>query len=705
MARLTTTSGSAALSRELSDFLIEFSIGLHKNAIYPPGHPLLENTTSELSRRLGALFNDRATLSLGVARNQLIIEGVATDESNPVLRELAMRLHRHHLGAVKFSAGVTEDELTDMLSTVSVDAGRLPRPLGLEDAEVLAQWPHIRLFPLTFAQLQLIEEDPDAPEANEDEIRSGVQGSRSAALWVGLARAALVHDTATKVDPDNADSVDPKVVAHAIEETKRDAAYDQVVVGYLLQIAEELKTKEGKEAAALKRRISSLVGTLTPETLDRLMQMGGDVRQRRKFAVDASQGMAVDAVVDIVRAAASTSGQEISHSMMRMLTKLAAHADEGPAPARQAADGALREQVAKLMQGWELDDPNPDSYRMALEKMASHAPLFSKSEQSLAIEPERLLAMGLEIEILGDQVWRSADTMGAQADIAPLLNLVDNAPSVWVRDALWRHVATPQRLRMQLALDPLPVAGLQRMVARMGAAAAEPLLDALEATTDDKLQERLVDLLGRAGPDVAPAILERLTGLRWGLVRPLIALLGRNPQWDHGFTPAPWLAHPDAAVRREALRQLLRAPDTRDMAIVRALADADEQNVRLGLGAAMTGCPKDAAAMLRARADDTALSPDLRALGVRALSSYRAPETPAWLASRVVRKGRLTRRPTLASKTPEMLAALEGLATHWREDKGALEALALAAASTDEEVRISVAPRRASRETPPGGTP
>jgi hypothetical protein len=33
---------------------------------------------------------------------------------------------------VKFSAGVTEDELTDMLATVSVDAGRLPRPLGLE---------------------------------------------------------------------------------------------------------------------------------------------------------------------------------------------------------------------------------------------------------------------------------------------------------------------------------------------------------------------------------------------------------------------------------------------------------------------------------------------------------------------------------------------------------------------------------------------
>src|SRR5690606_9630809 len=126
-----------------------------------------------------------------------------------------------------------------------------PRPLGLEGPEVLAQWPHIRLYPMTFAQLQLIEEHPGAPVegGSDDAIRSSVQGSRSAALWIGLARAALVRESNVQIDPDDADSVDPTVVAHAIEGTKRDEAYDQVVVGYLLQIAEELKTKGGRDAA------------------------------------------------------------------------------------------------------------------------------------------------------------------------------------------------------------------------------------------------------------------------------------------------------------------------------------------------------------------------------------------------------------------------------------------------------------------------
>ena len=682
MARLTTVGESAALSRELSDFLIELSIGLHKNAIYPAGHPLLENTTAELSRRLAALMKEREALSLGVARHQLIIEGVATDEGNPVLRELAGRLHRHHLGAVKFSAGVTEDELTDMLSTVSVDAGRLPRPLGLEGPEVLTQWPHIRLFPLTFAQLQLIENDPNS---ESDAMAASGSGTRSAALWVGLARAALVAE-ASKIDSDDPESVDPTVVAKAIEEHKRDAAYDQVVVGYLLQIAEELKEKGGKEAAALQKRVSQMISTLTPETLNRLLDMSGNVKQRKKFVIDAAQGMAVDAVVELVRSAADTSGQSVSHSMVRMLTKLAAHAEQGPTTTRTQADGALRDQVMRLMDGWQLEDPNPEGYRLALERMSNSAPLLRTSEHSYPIEPERLLAMGLEIETLGDQVWRSADAMASRDDLAPLLNLVDNAPAMWMRETLWRHVATPQRLRLQLALDPLPIEVLQRVIAKMGAAAVELILDAIDEAEDDRRQGVLVDLLGRAGPAAGPIILARLPGMRWGQVRPLLALLGKHSEWGCGYVPSAWLAHPDPAVRREALRQELRAPATRAAAIVGALADADEGNVRLGLGAAMTGCPKDAAAVLRARADDPTLSPDLRALGVRALSSYRAPETPVWLVSRIVKTSRLLKRDTVAPNPPELLAAVEGLATHWREDPASKQALAMAAASGDAEI-------------------
>ena len=697
MGRPSTTGESATLSRDLADFLIELSIGLHKNAIYPPGHPLLEHTSGEIKRRLDILMKEREALSLGVARHQLIIEGVATDDKNPVLRELAVRLHKHHLGAVKFTHGVSEDELIDMLSTVSADAARSARPLGLEGPEVLAQWAHIRLFPMTFAQLQLIEESPDAAAAaSDDQIRASTSGSRSAQLWIGLARAALVNQSGVVVDEDDAAASDPKLVAQAIEETKRDSAYDQVVVGYLLQIAEELKVKGGRDAAALTKRVSQLVSQLSPDALKRLLAMGGDVRQRRQFVNNASQGMAVDAVVDLVKAAAETSGQTVSTSMVRMLSKMAAHADGGTPDGRVQADGALREQVQQLMAGWDLDDPNPDGYRITLDKMSKRAPLFVNPDHSIPIEPERLLMMGLEIETLGDQVWRSADVMVAKEDITPLLDVVDNAPAPWIRQVLWRHVATPERLRLLLAADPFPMLVTQRIVARMGAGAVDPILDAMDDAQDEKTFERFTDLLAIVGAAAGGSILARLTGLRWGLVRPLIVLLGKHPEWACGYDAAQFLAHPDALVRREALRQQLRRAETHDGAIVRALADADEGALRLGLGAAMSNCPRDAASMLRVRADDATISADLRALGIRALASHKGGDTAAWLASRVVRVGKLLKRPALVTKSPEMLATLEGLATHWRDDKMAREAIALAATSSDDEIRGAVQPRGSS---------
>src|SRR5436309_12566829 len=90
----------ATLSRDLADFLIELSIALHKHAMYAEGHPSLAPAAAGVTRRAEHLFEGRTTVAHGVARQQLVIEGVATDPKNPLLAELARRLHPHHLGAV-----------------------------------------------------------------------------------------------------------------------------------------------------------------------------------------------------------------------------------------------------------------------------------------------------------------------------------------------------------------------------------------------------------------------------------------------------------------------------------------------------------------------------------------------------------------------------------------------------------------------------
>jgi hypothetical protein len=689
MSRASTSGEAAALSSDLANFLIELSIGLNKNATYPPGHPLLDGATAGITKRLEVLLRERSTLSLGVARHQLVIEGVATDDTNPLLRDLAIRLHRHHLGAVKFTQGVDSRELAAMLATVAVAVGRRERPIGMEGPDFLGQWPHIRLLPMTFEQLQLLEEAPD--DAPEDTSGTELRGakSRAAVLWIGLARAALASETAGGTPVSDDVAADPMVVAKAINENKKDVAYDQVVVGYLLQIAEELKKKEGGESLALRRRISQLVGGLDEETRRRVLTMGGDVLQRRRFMMDATDGMSVDAVVALLKAAADTSHQTISHSMLRLLSKLALNAESGVVHARSHADVELREQVTRLVADWDLDDPNPDSYRLALERMAADQSMFTGIDQ-FPCEPERLLAMGFEIELLGEPVWRAVDQMLERPDFAPLLDFLDAAPPGWLREALWHYVASPERLHAVLSRTPINFGLVHRLVARMRLAAVDPLLDAIEAL-DERTASSLVDILAGLGDDVGGFIAARLASTRWPLLRTYLAIIGRLSAWPAGFTPRDYSRHPDTSVRREALRMLMRTPATRDDAIAQAIADIDDRVVRLAMGAAMNNCPPAAARLLMVRTRDDTLAPDLRSLGVRVLASFRSPETVQWLVERTLGKKRFFFRRPLAAKTPEMLAALSGLASHWRDDPVAQPVIALARKSADAEIASAVA--------------
>src|SRR3989475_12604594 len=199
---MTVPAEKAALSRELADFLIELSIALHKHAMYPEGPPSLAPAAAGVTRRAALLLEDRATISLGVARNQLVIEGVATDPKHPVLRELAGRLHRHHLGAITFRRGVEQGEVTDALRTLAMEAERTGQPLGLGDRDRLAAWPHVQLHALTYERLELTDQGGPAP---------GEGDARAAQLWVGLARAAL----ATAPEDTRPTPTEPAVAARA----------------------------------------------------------------------------------------------------------------------------------------------------------------------------------------------------------------------------------------------------------------------------------------------------------------------------------------------------------------------------------------------------------------------------------------------------------------------------------------------------------
>jgi len=673
----------AALSRELADFLIELSIALHKHAMYPEGHPSLAPAAGGVTRRAEHLFEGRSTLALGVARQQLVIEGVATDAKNPLLAELAGRLHRHHLGAVTFHRGLRTSEVSDVLKTLALEAERTGAPLGLGMPEQLRAWEHIRLHPVTYERLELLQEDAAAAPADAGKER----GLRGAQLWVGLARAALVAE-AVVADDAPPPASEPTMIAKAIDDHPRSAAYDQVIVGYLLQIADELKHSGGAEATALRRRTSKLVGALQPGTLRRLIEMGGDNAQRTKFAIDATHGLAVDAVLDIVRAMADASHKTVSDPLVRMLSKLAQHAEQGTLEARPQADEALREQVRDLLTGWTLDDPNPDAYGRALHRMvAASTPAQQRSEVAQTAEPLRILQTAVEAGVLGFAAWRAVERMLAEHNVGPLVQLLESSPHGSV-DPLWARLTAPDVVRQLAASEPPDFPSLDHLLPRLPVTGFEPLLDVLGASESRTTRRGLLDRLARAPRELGVRIVARLAGeIPWYVTRNLLLILDGLPVLPDGFSAAAFLVHPDVRVRREAVKVALKIPAERERALLGGLQDSDARMGRLALTAALEDCPPAALPLVTKLAQDHATASELRVLAIKVLGRTGNSTALATLLQIVDGGTSWLGRARLAARSLEVLAALMALSIGWRNDKDAGKMLALAAASEDPDVR------------------
>jgi hypothetical protein len=678
-------SERATLSRELSEFLVELSIALHRHSMYPSGHPALTPAIESVARRAERLLQDRPQIAFGVARRQLIIDGITTDPDQPVLRRLADGLHRHHIGAVSVMPGLDAQELAEALHALSAEADK-DGPIGLKAGGV-PNWPHVKLHPLTFDGLALVGDTPSGAGEAESE-----QASRGAELWIGLARAALASDGSES----SAAAAEPSVVARAIDENSgRAEAYDQIIVGYLLQIARELKTASGETAEDLKRRTSRLIASLNPGTLRRLVNMGGNQDQRDQFVLDATHGMAVDAVLEIVKASADASGQTISHGLVRMLTKLATHAERGSDLTRPRADVELREQVSRLLEDWRLEDPNPEAYGRVLEHLSTavsgDAP---RPTWAVAAEPEplRLVQMSIEAGAFGPLADKAIDQAINAGQLSGLLELIASPPegAQAGADMILARLTRPENLKGLFSGDRVDLSGLNHLLPRLSVEGYEPLLEALGSSPSRTVRRRLLDLLGRTPVDITPLIMARLTDERWYVQRNMLMLLARSRTVPQTFSAVPWTQHADARVRSEAIRLQLAMPHERDVGVDAALNDPDPRIVHLGLTAIRDACPP----ALIDRVIDLALASDLgedsRLLAVNSLARQRRPDVLEALLQLSIGGRSLLGRTRLLPKTPVLVAVIRALSTTWSDEPRASGVLAAAARSSDPELRQAV---------------
>jgi hypothetical protein len=348
--------------------------------------------------------------------------------------------------------------------------------------------------------------------------------------------------------------------------------------------------------------------------------------------------------------------------------------------------------IKDLLSDWTLEDPNPDNYTAVLDKLALPAEAGAATEASESghmAEAPRILQMSLELDVVGEAIFHAVGAMVTAGQLAELVETLETAAEgSTAAPAIWSRLATPEMVSGILSHGDAHIDVVEHILDKIGGAAIEPMLDALSTTDSRGMRHRLLNALTALGSVVGPPAARRLAGAEWFVQRNLLIVLGALPEWPAEFDPLAYAGVDDARVRREALKLMIQGthrPDLRDLGVQLSLGDADESIMRMGLAAALEKCPPSVEGPLAKCVDHE--NDEVRVLAIRVLGGLRSIRARELLLGQVLAKKVWWRRTRLAQPTPEMLAALRGIAATWARHPEAEIVMSLAARNGNRDVR------------------
>ncbi len=209
-------------ARLLADAVIELNISRRSVSIYPPDHPVTRESVGRAFEFLLKLFELRGTITLGIAKDILVVDEHVLDRKNPVFREFALSLHEKGIAAVTFVLGLTVDELQG-LHEIITDRGFTHKEIG-ESAQKKGIR-NIRITPLDVSKFGFVE-----GKARQSEDDTG--------LWMTYVSSLLEGRLPDDYSEGLLLSIPPEQMATAVmgrldpDQTPVET-YDRVITSYL----------------------------------------------------------------------------------------------------------------------------------------------------------------------------------------------------------------------------------------------------------------------------------------------------------------------------------------------------------------------------------------------------------------------------------------------------------------------------------------
>lgn len=587
-------------TKQIAEAVVELNI-LRKNVqIYPIGHDQVQRSLTRTHQILLKTLALNSSLTLGIAKDALMIGEAVLDPDNAVFKEFATAMKHHDIAAVTFNGGVQADELVRFLSVVSKLPEEVNASGGIEAAFSKASLQHIAIRKVDYSQFYLTDE----AEAVKTVSKDGPGDPDM--IWKDFI-SHFVADTLSQSDQDlsvgDVENCSPVQLAKALNSgrvgnvTALDT-YDRIVSRHLRYTASQ-KESHGEQGADFNR-MNLLLQELSPELRKQFLSVTfnrceprGHIPETETFLRGLSENFVVEMLLQ-----ASEEGKEISPSLLSLVQKISnIDGIEAGAPLVDTSGIPIQPSHEKLQQLFKREDHETfvvPEYDTLLQKVAETSgadsdaafPMEEYSETlkspHLDIQIARVVIAFLETDVGGEEYKDYADQL--LSSLPALISSGSFQILLVAYETFSRHQEEKQDVSVRLAAEAalkmirspelitkalrvfdrrkIPDDGNGRkFLLSLGAVIVPETVSILAKRENADENAHLYQLLGRFRKETISEVKKRLRDTRFSVVKNMLLLLQALKAKEAKGLLQPFLDHPDAIIRMQALKALLDFDD------------------------------------------------------------------------------------------------------------------------------------------------
>jgi hypothetical protein len=586
-------------TKVLSEFIYALNIARRQILSYPPGHPVINAAAEKLLFLLPQMFEFRQDITIGVARDTLLVGNQALDNTNPIYRDFAKNLFDAKVASLTINKDVTTAEICKFFELLRykpedlADRGGLHRVLTLSDIKGLsAQGVDFGAFHAT----EVSEVHAPKSKLIEDE---------TVVLWksfVGGLVAGTLDPNGEKLAPDA--QLDPELLAEimnreeGVEGQNLIRNYEEAITSFLKETdRDKLQSQASQETLC---RLGDLVGNLKPDLRRRflnstLKSCSGRQEMAGEVLSHLPQAQILEAMEQV-----DNEQLEIPQSLMDVLGKLGQQGggEKGGGRVAGKRERSSEETTVLLGQLFSADQADkfvPEDYQDALTVLAAAETLPGLDRKQVDELVETLDGHAVErhlCNVMFDLLDRGVDKVTVNAISRNMEELIfyfletgDFVSLINVHDHLSRHarqveewLETPEKSALcifsseefvEQVLDGLDTWGkakygsIKSLIKRVKKPFVVPLLDLLVQESSMSKRRLFMECLHVVGSDAREQIEARLHDRRWFFVRNLVILL-RGMEDSSVLKPLGRLVgYANSTVQFEVMRTFIHFKDPR----------------------------------------------------------------------------------------------------------------------------------------------